>query len=696
VKLQVNDINTNGPSSSTKKSSENTEQEIRVGIGVSFKSNARLAARTAVKQAKQAVPEPKLALVFGSIHLNQEDIFAGLMEEGLDPSQIFGGSSYAEISPAGVTYKSLVVMLLSLPDATINSISVDLKDDPIETSQSILDSLENWQFDPNKINIGLLLSAISAGRENEMLAKLREQFHDLAIFGGMSCGNYDLGMSHPDFWTNYQYSNTAAQKQVKLTTLQLPKDRYRAAFGIGHGWETVGPTHEITKAEGATVFEIDGMPIIDFYRQFLGRDANDQFFELLIQRYGIALQLEERTGPKTTVKTPVKIDLEAGFMEFYPVENLHGRKISLIQANRKSLIAGARQAAELCLSGLDGRKPLLVFIVSCSQRGSILHSRSNAEIEAVREVLGQKVPILGWYSGGEIVPLLNKFDEVVDKNEHLGGSGFHGTTIGLLALTAVNTKAKIIVPKQVDRIAAGRDLEQLLKQSEETLDSTEAFLSNLSRQVYHDGERIRAQSEVLHRYTPHEVWSQAGASAERGEYEIPEAEFNGAFLFMDVKGFTSFSEKHAPQEVLEALNKLFEPATVIIYECGGDVDKYMGDNIFAAFTNQQKAVEAGFRIVTLFQKLRSEGNPFNVRLGINAGRAIRANVGGQDRREYTFIGDAVNIAQRLESNCTPGKMIISKNLRNYLDPSSCLIEERVITVKGKQEPITVLECSILT
>lgn len=663
---------------------------MRIGIGISLNPNPRIAALEAVGQARQAVPEPTLAVVFGSIHLHQEQVYAGLMEAGLDPSILFGGSSYAEITPAAVTYKSLAVLLVELPGASVRTISVPLQDDPQTMSKVLLDALGDWQPDANCLNIGLLLSAISAGRENEMLSSLRERLSQLAVFGGMTCGNYDLGMGHPEFWTNYQYCGGALQNYVRLALINLPRDQYKVAFGCGHGWEAIGPTHIVTRSVGSTVYELDGMPIIDFYRQFLGRDADDRFFELLVQRYGLALQMED--GLLTTVKTPVKIDRKAGCMTFYPVENLEGRQVNLLQANRKSLIAGARRAAEECLAGLEGKQPALVLAVSCSQRGAILHSRSNAEIEAVQSVMGKNVPIVGWYSGGEIVPLLNRYDDVTRKEDSMGGARFHGTTIGLLALSYNEPVKTLVVPARIERNASGRDIEQLLKQSEETLDSTESFLSNLSRQVYRDGERLRAQSKVLNRYTPHEVWREAGASAERGEYEIPDTEVSGAFLFMDVKGFTAYSELHSPKEVVRTLNALFEPATKIIYDCGGDVDKYMGDCIFAAFAEKSRAVEAGQRILLLFRELRTKGNPFNVRLGINSGRAIRANVGGLDRREYTFIGDAVNIAQRLESNCTPGKMLISEELYELAYDRLHSVERRVITVKGKKESLVVYEC----
>lgn len=668
---------------------------MKIGIGVSLNPDSRAAAREAVAQARRAAADPTLAIVFGSIHLQQEDIYVGLMEADIDPTILFGGSSYAEISPAGVTYKSVVVLLIELPEAKVKTISVPLQSNPQAMSDQILAALSEWRPETDQLNVGLLLSAISAGRENEMLVSLRQRINQLAIFGGMTCGNYDLGMSHPDFWTNFQYCDGARQQYVRLAALQLPRNRYSIAFGVGHGWEPLGPEHVVTRSEASTVFAVDGMPIIEFYRQFLGRDADDQFFELLVQRFGIALQLDHPAGPRTTVKTPVRIDRTAGSMTFYPVEDLQGRRFHLIQANRKSLIAGARQAAEACLAGLEGKAPTLVLAVSCSQRGAILHSRSNAEIEVVRSVMGPDVPIMGWYSGGEIVPLLNRHADVINTQEKLGGAGFHGTTIGLLALVYDEAPAQITVPDKLERKTSGRDLEQLLRQSEETLDNTEAFLTNLSRQVYHDGERLRAQSRVLHRYTPHEVWNRAGASAERGEYEIADSEFNGAFLFMDVQGFTSYSERHSPDEVVRALNALFKPATRIIYDCGGDVDKYMGDCIFAAFYDRRKAIDAGRQILILFKKVRTDGNPFNVRIGINAGRAIRANVGGVDRREYTFIGDAVNRAQRLEAHCTPGRMLISEELYAlaHAHPETFdLIEKKVITVKGKRDPLVVYEC----
>jgi len=175
---------------------------------------------------------------------------------------------------------------------------------------------------------------------------------------------------------------------------------------------------------------------------------------------------------------------------------------------------------------------------------------------------------------------------------------------------------------------------------------------------------------------------------------VPDSEFNGCFLFMDVKGFTSYSEDHRPSEVVGALNVIFGPATEIIYSCGGDVDKFIGDCIFAAFYKPDEALAAGRKLLELFRELQAKGSPFSMRIGINSGRAVRANVGSAGRREYTFIGDAVNTAQRLESNCAPGKLMVSEELYRQGTIRFSAAERKEIKVKGKKNPIVVYELTL--
>jgi adenylate cyclase len=139
------------------------------------------------------------------------------------------------------------------------------------------------------------------------------------------------------------------------------------------------------------------------------------------------------------------------------------------------------------------------------------------------------------------------------------------------------------------------------------------------------------------------------------------------------------------------LNKILGPAADLVHANGGYVDKFVGDCIFAAFRSPEKAVAAGRLILQLVARLAKEGGPFEVRIGINAGRAVRANVGSGDRREYTYIGDAVNLAQRLEANAAPGAMLVSASVYAIVKKGWPRAARRRLMVKGKKKAVTAYE-----
>ncbi len=663
---------------------------VRIGIGVSQDPDPFKAGADAVRQAKKAVPKPSLAIVFGSIHYDQKKVHEGICRE-LDPKILMGGSSYAEITNAGVTKRSVAALLLDLDAVKPRFAGAEVGDNPRRTGQALTRGLcEGRKGD---LPLALLFSSIATGYDNETLRALTHCLENVPVVGGMCCGDYDLGLGNPESWTNYQYVGPKlTKKAARLALLDLSKKDFRLGFGFEHGWKPVAPPVTVTKAVGGDVYEIDGVPVIDYYRQFLGREASREFFEQQIQRYGFSLVLEGAFAGRTLLKLAVKTDFEKGCISYFPAEELQGRKVQLILASRKGLVEGAKAAARRCREALGGRKPSLLFVVSCCTRNAILHSKMDSEVDAIRKVMGRDVPIFGFYSAGEIMPFLSKYEQIIDPKTPFSGSFYHTTTLGIVAFAAARKPEAACVPAEICLEDDPRRLADMLARSEEVLDNTEGFLANLSRKSYQDSEVLKKQNEVIHRYTPHDVYKQIGANAARGQYELSDAEFNGCFMFLDVKGFTSYSEKRGSKEVVRALNEIFEPATDIIYACGGDVDKYIGDCIFAAFKEPKQAVEAGRRILGLFKKLKR--SPFTVRIGINSGRAVRANVGSKDRREYTYIGDAVNLAQRLESNCVPGRLLLADSVYKKSGARFRSARRRELTVKGRKEPVVAYDCGL--
>jgi class 3 adenylate cyclase len=660
---------------------------MKIGIGLGVGPDAAKAARAAARQALRGVPRPKLALAFGGIRLGQAAVHAALARE-LDPTILTGCSSYAEITPAGVSRDSVAVLLLDAPGASFASASARTGKDPGAAGRALARVLGPA---PDGCPFALLFSGLSGGKPSPLLAALHAGLPGAPLFGGMASGDADAGMSSPTFWPRWIYAGPRLETDAAVATLVNLPEPVRIGFGFDHGWSPVGPVARVTRSDGGRVREVDGIPAVDYYRQFFGADAPREVLLRSIQRYAFALQLEGPHAGKTLLKLPVRIDFARGWIDYLPAEELQGRRVQLIAATRGCVVDGARRAALAARAALRGAEPTLVLAISCCTRGSFLNSRVDLEVDAAREVFGRDVPMFGYYSGGEYLPFLSRYEEAADPSLPFGGAYYHAGTIGFLALSLPG-RADVVAPAAMPaECRSPRRVVDLLARGESALDDTEAFLSNLSRKNADDTAKLRRQTEVIRRYTPHAIWNAAGARAARGVYEVPDAAFEGAFFFMDVKGFTSYSERHPPRRVVAALNRIMEPATRAIYARGGDVDKYIGDCIFAAFRRPADAVEAGLDVLRLVAALRETGLPFEVRIGVNAGRAVRANVGSPDRREYTYIGDAVNLAQRLESNATPGRLLVSAGVYAAARARRPGAVRRRLRVKGKARPITAYE-----
>ena len=165
------------------------------------------------------------------------------------------------------------------------------------------------------------------------------------------------------------------------------------------------------------------------------------------------------------------------------------------------------------------------------------------------------------------------------------------------------------------------------------------------------------------------------------------------FLFTDVRGFTSLSEKLEPEQVTEIMNKALTIQADAVKECGGMVDKYIGDAMMAIFNapidlddHEQRAVESAVKI---HQRMAEADLGIEIGIGINTGEAVVGNMGSDSRFDYSAIGDAVNLAARLESSTKEvGKDIVigHETIKSYTGNYATL---EPIYVKGKEKPIKI-------
>jgi adenylate cyclase len=178
-----------------------------------------------------------------------------------------------------------------------------------------------------------------------------------------------------------------------------------------------------------------------------------------------------------------------------------------------------------------------------------------------------------------------------------------------------------------------------------------------------------------------------------------------SLFFSDVQGFTGIAERLKPQQLTALLNEYLTEMTEIVYRHGGTVDKYEGDAVIAFWNaplpqadHARQAVLAALECQVRLKELRPSFNArFNVelrqRIGINTGPVVVGNMGSRQRFNYTFLGDAGNLAARLEGlNKQFGTAILfSESTRLQLGDSIAVREISRVRVVGRQEPVRVFE-----
>ncbi|MCL2083767.1 MAG: adenylate/guanylate cyclase domain-containing protein [Oscillospiraceae bacterium] len=174
-----------------------------------------------------------------------------------------------------------------------------------------------------------------------------------------------------------------------------------------------------------------------------------------------------------------------------------------------------------------------------------------------------------------------------------------------------------------------------------------------------------------------------------------------AVMFVDVRGFTAMSERLRPETVVQILNEYLELTSASVFGNGGSVDKFIGDATMALFNGFVptddyvfKAVKAAWDIVSGADKVNASirekyGVDIGFGVGVNCGRAIVGNLGPSYRKDYTAIGDTVNVAARLESNAKRSQVLISEAVYEAVKHRVDAEAAGDMALKGKSEKVGV-------
>ncbi len=185
-----------------------------------------------------------------------------------------------------------------------------------------------------------------------------------------------------------------------VTAVGFYGDRIRIGHGSKGGWDRFGPERRVTKSKGNVLFELDGRPALQLYKEYLGdRAAGLPATGLL---FPLALRANE-TDAKSLVRTILAVNEQEQSLTFAG-DIAEGALAQLMKANFDRLVQGASEAASSTTLSTDGDPSTLAIAISCVGRRLVLGGRTEEEIEATLDVLPKGTQQVGFYSYGELSP----------------------------------------------------------------------------------------------------------------------------------------------------------------------------------------------------------------------------------------------------------------------------------------------------
>ncbi len=227
----------------------------------------------------------------------------------------------------------------------------------------------------------------------------------------------------------------------------------------------------------------------------------------------------------------------------------------------------------------------------------------------------------------------------------------------------------------------------------------------LCQHVLLDREK-RKLSRTFRRFLPPDIVRRLLATRDADFFKGQEKRL--CILFSDIRQFTAYAEKRKPAEVVARLNEYFEQMSIAVAKNGGIVDKFLGDGLLAFFGVLEEkqaghdsgapgiaAVRAAEAMLHALDDLNAQWasrgeEPFDIGMGLHTGMVMVGNIGSHHKMEFTVIGDAVNLAARLQEQTKKlgERVILSKAVRDDLGPEFVLQQKGTIDIRG-HSPVTI-------
>jgi hypothetical protein len=329
-----------------------------------------------------------LVLVFGSKELLKDEGLYKSLIETYPKAKIILNSTSGEIIDVRVNDDSLSVTAIKFEKTEIKTGSVSINDhsNSFEAGAALA-----GQLSTEGLKNVLIISDGHQVNGSELVTGLQSVFStDIIITGGLAGDGSNFKS------TLVGLNENATEGKIVAVGFY---GSLHITYGSVGGWDPFGPQRLITKSSANVLYELDGKPALDIYKNYLGEQAKSLPGSALL--YPLSIKADEQS--EELVRTILSINEEEKSLTF--AGNMpEGSFARLMKANFDRLIEGSSNAAQ---NSMNGHKPELAILISCVGRKLVLDQRIEEEVEVVRAVYGQSTAITGFYSYGEIAPTFN-------------------------------------------------------------------------------------------------------------------------------------------------------------------------------------------------------------------------------------------------------------------------------------------------
>jgi len=468
---------------------------IIAGVGQSENIDTQTAVENVIFQCRQQMAghQPQAGVVFAGVNFDHRLMLNRILDQ-FPAIDLIGCTTAGEFSSSyGFSDDSIILMAFYSDEVEIGiGVGLSLSENPEAGIQTAVKQASEKLSKP--VSICLAFPDWNSGSFDLIVKTLNLALgHDCPVFGGVAGSLWNDGLAPVQF-----YKDEVLADAMPIILFAGPLEY---SFSIANSWKPVGKQAKITSAEGRQVKCIDDFKAVDFYRHYLG-DHSDPAQEFLLAVY-------DKNNAQSYLRVPMEYNPDGSitFSESIP----QGAAVQLTEALREVMIEDTESTSRQIVQQNPELAPAFAMAFSCAFRKSVLGTRVDQELQILQGNLPQRLPIMGFYSFGEIAPLTKGQTSL-----------FHGATLVTLLVgqssgtaTAIDeykkvgsTEDKLDSPGKTEPDAL-QDMEHLklknqllerkLNRSEvyrERLEEIKDFNSNMHRKIIQEVEEAREEIQL--------------------------------------------------------------------------------------------------------------------------------------------------------------------------------------------------------